>query len=79
MIETDETFIWCGSELPVWSFEHWRDLEKFLDDLCPEEYVANIRPELQPPITGLVFKQDPLVVVNAVAAFRITDPEPEPE
>lgn len=77
MIETDETFIWANSTLPVWSFTLWADLENFMDELCPVEYVANIRPELQPHITGLVFSKDPLVPANAVAAFRITDPEPE--
>lgn len=77
MIDTDETFQWESATLPVWSFTRWADMEKFLDDLCPEEYVANIRYELQPRITGLIFSKDPLVVANAVACFRITDPEPE--
>lgn len=77
MINTDETFIWQTAELPVWSFEHWKDLETFFDQLCPEPYVAEIKPELQPHITGIVFSRDPLVPENAVACYRITDPEPE--
>lgn len=77
MIDTDETFSWQGVALPVWNFPHWTDLEQFLDNLCPEPYVANIRLELQPGVTGLVVSRDPLVPATAVACFRITDPEPE--
>lgn len=77
MIDTDEKFTWQGASLPVWSFQHWRDLENFMDELCPEPYLANIRYELHPGVTGIIFSADPMVVANAVACFRITDPEPE--
>ena len=74
---TEDVLAWRGRELPVWSYAHWKDVEHFVDTLCPQDYVLTINPELQPEVTGLVFSQDPTTAANAVAAFRITTVEPE--
>lgn len=78
-MDSDETFTWHGKDLPVWNFNQWRDLEDFLDRMCPPEYVANITREHQAEhdIWGLVFSREPCIAATAVSAYRITDPEPE--
>lgn len=76
--DTEQTFTWDGKQLPVWQFEHWADIEKFVDELCPEDYVLTINRELATAdITGIVFSREPFKPENAVAVYRITDPEPE--
>lgn len=46
--------------------------------MCPVEYVAQIAYELHDlGINGAVYSKEPLVIANAVAVYRITDPEPE--
>lgn len=78
MADDSETFTWDGRTLPLWEFEHWRDAENFVDELCPETYVLTINRELATQhITGLVFSREPMEPDNAVAVYRITDPEPE--
>lgn len=78
MAQGTETFTWDGKVLPLWQFEHWVDIEKFVDELCPESYVLTINRELASwHITGIVFSRDPYNAENAVAVYRITDPEPE--
>ena len=75
---TEQSYTYRGRELPVWSCPHWQDVEDFIESLCPKSYVLTIEYELLPKITGIVFSRDPLVASNAVAAYVITDPEPEP-
>lgn len=76
---TEQIYSWQGAELPMWTFERWEDLENFVDDFCPEEYIATIQYELQPEITGLVFSKEPQEPANAVAAYIITEPGDGPE
>lgn len=67
-----------GQELPLWTYTTWAELERFIDQLCPDEYTATIRYELHTSgITGLVHSAEPESAANAVAAYRITNPEPE--
>ncbi len=75
----DEVFVFEGRELPVWTYQHWQHLESFLDGLCPQGYTASIRERLydEAGFNGVVYKHDPLTVGNAVAVYRITNPEPQ--
>lgn len=75
-----DTYTWKGQQLLLWTFQHWKTMEDFLDELCPEAYVAEIRYELHKEglVTGFIYSKDPLVPPNIVAAYRITDPEPQP-
>lgn len=77
---TNATYSFEGRELPLWTFTHWKHMEDFLDDLCPEPYAASIRYELHTEglVTGFIYSAEPLTPENLVAAYKITDPEPQP-
>lgn len=80
MTTPEQTYTYQGVELPLWKFKTWKDMEDFIDTLSPTQYVARIVYELHPEgiVTGFIYKDDPLEAHNLVAAYDITDPEPQP-
>lgn len=74
-----ETYTYKGVTVPLWRFTTWKALEDFIDDLTPTQYVAQIVYELHSEgiVTGFIYSDDPMEPHNLVAAYDITNPEPQ--
>lgn len=69
---TATTYKLSEREVPMWFFDTFSELEAFAE-LTPESYVARVREELFPDVTGFFHDGYPTTDSNTIAAFRVKE------